>query len=463
MTEEQWKQLKLLYGQARQLKSSERAAYLREACGGDTHLQLQVESLLENSDKAEVEAFMETPALAEAADSPLHGRRIAHYAIVEQIGVGGMGEVYRAKDAKLGRDIALKVLPSSLVQDTNRRSRFEREARLLAALNHPNIAAIYGVEDAGEGYALVLELVEGPTIADRLKAGPISVKEALSIARQIANALEAAHEKNIVHRDLKPANIKIAANGVVKVLDFGLAKALESESVVEHASEAPTHASIATRQGAILGTPAYMSPEQATGQSGLLDTRTDIWAFGCVLYEMLSGQRPFPGNSISETIAGVLGLEPNWEVLPETAPEGVKRLLRRCLTKDPKQRLHHIANARIELDEALSASATNARTLRIQTLGLFAGAAVALLLAVFGVYSLVGFLKSTRPIPEVIEETQLTTKTIEDPIAYAAISPDGRQLIYNDSTAIWIRDIKTGQEGSISGSNPDIPPDFCFK
>src|SRR5262245_59018218 len=253
MTEEQWKKLKLLYSEARLLKSSERAAYLRTACGGDTHLQLQVESLLDNSDKAEIEAFMETPALADAGGSPLLGRRVAHYSIVEQIGVGGMGEVYRAKDSKLGRDVALKVLPLSLVQDTSRRSRFEREARLLAALNHPNIAAIYGIEDAGEGYALVLELVEGPTLADRLKAGPIPLQEALSITRQIADALEAAHEKNIVHRDLKPANIKIAANGVVKVLDFGLAKALASETAVDQASETRTSSSIATRQGAILG------------------------------------------------------------------------------------------------------------------------------------------------------------------------------------------------------------------
>ena|SRR5688572_5698356 len=462
MTDEQWKKMKVLYAQAAQLKSAERSAFLAQACGGDDHLQRQVESLLENSDKANAEGFLETRVLAEAAGSSWTGRRIAHYAVGERIGAGGMGEVYCAKDTKLGRDVALKVLPPSYVQEAERRSRFEREARLLAALNHPHIAAIYGFEDVGEACALVLELVEGPTLADRLKAGPLPVKEALRIARQIAEALEAAHEKDIVHRDLKPANIKITSNGIVKVLDFGLAKALSTGVPVEHPSQTSTQQG--TREGAILGTPAYMSPEQATGQSENLDTRMDVWAFGGVLYEMLSGRLPFPGNSISETIAAVLGREPDWDALPDTVPESVGRLLRRCLTKDPKQRMHHIANARIELDEVLSPAATPARTKTARTRGLMAGAATVLLLIAFGAYFLSGTFSGNRQASESIEK-QLTTNTIDDPIVSAAISLDGQNIVYNDSTSIHIRNIEHREvpDTVISGTSKGLPADFCFR
>ena len=243
-----------------------------------------------------------------------------------------MGEVYRARDPKLGRDVAIKVLPAAVTSDPNRLSRFTREARLLASLNHPNIGAIYEVEDAGGVQGLVLELIDGPALSDRLSRGALPIREALGIARQIATALEAAHEKGIIHRDLKPANIKITPAGAVKVIDFGIARGVE-----------PDVSAAATETGFIIGTAAYMSPEQARG--GSVDKRTDIWAFGCVLYEMLTGQQPFDADTSSDTIARILEHEPAWDRLPSTVPRGIQKLLKRCLNKDPADRLHDIADA----------------------------------------------------------------------------------------------------------------------
>jgi len=283
------------------------------------------------------------------------GTRVGAYEIVAAIGAGGMGEVYRATDTKLNRPVAFKVLPASLASDRERVARLRREAEVLAALNDPHIAQIYGLEDSTEVTALVLELVEGPTLADRLAQGPMSVAEALPIAKQIAEALEAAHERGIVHRDLKPANIKVRPDGTVKVLDFGLAKVVEDEAVRPNSSQTATATMEGTQDGVILGTVAYMSPEQARGQ--LVDKRADVWAFGCVLFEMLSGRMAFSGQTISDTIAAVLEREPVWDRLPAATPKGIRRLLRRCLEKDPKQRLRDIGDARIELDEALAGSA----------------------------------------------------------------------------------------------------------
>jgi len=276
------------------------------------------------------------------------GSRLGPYDIVAAIGAGGMGEVYRARDTRLGRDVAIKILPSGFPADADRLARFEREARLLAALNHPHIAAIYGVEEASGVRALVLELVEGETLAER-RQRPIPVAEALTMARQIAEALEAAHERGIIHRDLKPDNVKIAPDGTVKVLDFGLAKA-----AVDQASDdlAETVTFQGTREGILLGTPAYMSPEQARGKP--VDKRTDIWALGCVLFEMLAGQRTFTGDTISDNIAAIIEREPPWDRLPDATPPTVRRLLRRCLEKDPKRRLRDIGEARIELEDALA-------------------------------------------------------------------------------------------------------------
>jgi len=265
-----------------------------------------------------------------------------------------MGEVYRARDGRLQRDVAIKVLPEAFAQDSDRLARFEREARSLAALNHQNIAAIYGLEDAGGVKALVMELVEGPTLADHIARGPVPIADALPIARQMSEALEAAHEQGVIHRDIKPANIKVRSDGTVKVLDFGLAKAMEPiQEVSPNHSMSPTITSpVMTRAGTILGTAAYMSPEQARGHA--IDKRTDIWAFGCVLYEMLTGRRPFAGETVSDLIVAILDREPDWALLPDSVPPNVVTLLKRCLDRNTKRRLRDIGDARIEIDDAMT-------------------------------------------------------------------------------------------------------------
>jgi len=288
------------------------------------------------------------------------GTRLGAYEIVSPLGAGGMGEVYRAKDTKLGRDVAIKVLPEEFFEDKDRVARFEREAKSLAALNHPGIAAIYSFEEISGRHLLVMELVEGEDLGQRLVSGPLPLDESLAYAKQIAEALEAAHEKGIVHRDLKPGNVKVTEEGKVKLLDFGLAKAFEGDPSKEKSgpglAESPTLTARATAAGMILGTAAYMSPEQARGKT--VDKRTDVWAFGCVLYEMLAGSRAFEGETVSDTLAAVLMKEPEWSVLPEATPAGVRRVLRKCLQRDAKLRLHDIADARLDLEEIAAASAS---------------------------------------------------------------------------------------------------------
>jgi serine/threonine-protein kinase len=288
------------------------------------------------------------------------GTRFGAFEVVSPLGEGGMGEVYRARDTRLNRDVALKILPEAFARDPDRLARFRREAQVLASLNHPNIAAIHGIEDAQGRHVLILELVEGPTLADRIAQGPVPLDEALPISRQIADALEAAHEQGIVHRDLKPANIKLRPDGAVKVLDFGLAKAVSRKggdisgpSPVD-VTASPTMVSPATltSAGVILGTAAYMAPEQARGKAA--DHRADIWAFGCVLYEMLAGRRAFDGDEITDTLAGILRGEPDWTALPPSTPRPILKLLRRCLEKNPRDRLQAIGDARIEIADALS-------------------------------------------------------------------------------------------------------------
>ena len=287
------------------------------------------------------------------------GHKLAHYEILEPIGKGAMGEVYRAKDLKLGRDVAIKVLPEKFRKDTERLARFQREAKVLASLNHPGIASIHGLEEFEGTHFLILEYVPGETLAERISRGPIPVDVALDIAAQVAVALEAAHEHGVVHRDLKPANIKITPDGIVKLLDFGLAKALAGDTTTSDLSESPTITAAGTRAGVILGTPAYMSPEQA--RAGQVDKRTDIWAFGCVLYEMLVGQEAFPGQTVSDVLAAVLTREPNWEALPTITPFLIGRLLRHCLQKERRKRIPDIGVATIEINDALTAP-TAART-----------------------------------------------------------------------------------------------------
>jgi Tol biopolymer transport system component len=279
------------------------------------------------------------------------GAKLGPYKIAGAIGAGGMGEVYRARDTRLGREVALKVLPDAFARDAERMARFEREAKVLASLNQTNIAAIYGFEESNGVRALVMELVEGPTLADRI-AGAIPLDEALPIAKQICEALEYAHERGIVHRDLKPANVKITPDGAVKLLDFGLAKALEGDVAPGDISTSPTISRMATQAGIILGTAAYMSPEQAKGRPA--DRRADIWAFGCVLYEMVTGKKPFDGETISDVLAAVIRAEPDWAALPLETPRRIRELLERCLTKDLRQRLQSIAEARIAIDKAIS-------------------------------------------------------------------------------------------------------------
>lgn len=280
------------------------------------------------------------------------GSCLGPYEILAPLGAGGMGEVYRARDAKLGREVALKALPEAFARDTESMARFQREAKVLASLNHPNIATIYGLEDSGGIHALVMELVEGPTLADRIRSGPIQIDESLRIVKQICEALEYAHERGIVHRDLKPANVKVQNNDAVKILDFGLAKAIRGDAVSTDDSTSRTISEMATRAGTLLGTPAYMSPEQAAGKT--VDRRTDIWAFGCLLYEMLTGKKLFHGESMADTLAAVIRAEPDWTRLPAATPQQVRVLLQRCLQKDSKQRLQAIGEARISLDAVLS-------------------------------------------------------------------------------------------------------------
>ena len=285
------------------------------------------------------------------------GTKLGSYEITSAIGAGGMGEVYQAHDAKLGRDVAIKVLPEAFAHDPERLSRFQREAKMLASLNHLNIATIHGLEQSNGTSYLVMELVSGETLAERIKRdGAVPIEEALKIAVQIAEALEAAHEKGIIHRDLKPANVKLTPEGKVKVLDFGLAKAFAGDATDSNPSESPTLSRAATMQGVILGTAAYMSPEQARGKA--VDKRTDIWAFGCVLYELLTGKQAFQGEDVTEILAAVVKTEPDWSQLPQASPSTIRALLHRCLQKDRRQRLHDAADVRIEIEDALSASAS---------------------------------------------------------------------------------------------------------
>jgi serine/threonine-protein kinase len=293
------------------------------------------------------------------------GQRLGPYAIVAPIGAGGMGEVWRATDTKLQRDVAIKVLPAEVAGDAARLARFEREAQLLAALNHPNIAAIHGLEEAGGKPFLVLELVAGEDLAERLKRGPLAVDDAVEVARQVAEALEEAHERGVVHRDLKPANVKLTPDGKVKVLDFGLAKAWVGEGAPGSAadlSQSPTLAHTGTAAGMILGTAAYMSPEQARGKP--VDKRADVWAFGALLHELLTGRPLFTGETVSDVLAAVLTREPDWAALPAATPRSVRLLLQRCLERDPKRRLRDIGEARIALAQPFEAAAPVEATAR---------------------------------------------------------------------------------------------------
>lgn len=366
MTPERWRRIEALYHAALMRPERERAAFLDTACDGDEALRHEVESLLAQPASDGVlatggAAVAALPLVNGAPHSMMLGRRLGIYQVQSLLGAGGMGEVYRARDTRLGRDVAVKILPRAFTSDSERLARFEREARVLASLNHPNIGAIYGLEEAEGVRALVLELIAGETLADRLthvskRKAPLSglpIADALAIARQIADALDAAHEKGIVHRDLKPANVKITPEGIVKVLDFGLAKVHVANQSDPDLTQSPTVTVSGTRDGLIMGTAAYMSPEQARGL--MIDKRTDIWAFGCVMYEMLTGHAAFARETISDTIAAILERVPEWSALPGDTPASLRRLLQRCLEKNPKRRIRDIGDIQLELEDIATA------------------------------------------------------------------------------------------------------------
>ncbi|HEX2344785.1 MAG TPA: protein kinase [Vicinamibacterales bacterium] len=391
------------------------------------------------------------------------GTRLGPYEIRSTLGAGGMGEVYRARDTKLNRDVALKVLPEAFTRDPDRVARFKREAQVLASLNHPHIGAIHGFEDSGETHALVLELVEGDTLADRITRGLIPLNEALPIARQIGEALEAAHEQGIIHRDLKPSNIKITPDGAVKVLDFGLAKLTGAAGTAarEAATLSPTITSPAmmTSVGVVLGTAAYMSPEQAKGREA--DKRSDVWAFGCVLYEMLTGRRAFDGQDTTEVLGAVVRLEPNWEALSSDVPPPIRTLLQSCLVKDRGKRIADISVALFILDHQTGFAASNT----VSTAPLPGGplwrriaalTAGALMAAVLG-GALVWF--ATRPAPPSVTRTTITTSgsaalTRQGSDRDVAITPDGSRVIYRGNNRLLVRALNQLEPAVLSGLGP---------
>ena len=399
------------------------------------------------------------------------GTRIGPYQIVGLVGAGGMGEVYKARDTILNRDVALKVLPESLAGDAERLSRFRREARVLASLNHPNIAHIHGFEeststDSGQAsaHALVMELVDGPTLADRIAAGPISVSETLPIARQIAEALESAHEQGIVHRDLKPANVKVRDDGTVKVLDFGIAKAVdagvEAASTGPHSPEPPQTLTMA---GAIPGTAAYMSPEQAKGKA--VDRRTDIWAFGAVVFEMLTGERVFGGDSTSETLVAVLTRDVDWAKLPHDTPLRLRRLLTRCLDRDVKTRLRDIGEARIEI-AAITAAPTGAVVgafpleaggARVSRAVLWLSGALVIVSAGLAVSLLSPQRAPAAPVRLSVTFPERSPLQLGQSQPSLAFSPDGRTIVYTavgpEGTQLWLRDLNAFAPQPIGGTS----------
>jgi serine/threonine protein kinase len=384
------------------------------------------------------------------------GTRLAHYEITNHLGSGGMGDVYQATDRKLGRSVAIKFLPEAFSHASERVTRFQREARVLASLNHTNIAAIHGLEEINSRHFLVMELVAGETLAERIKRGAIPMEEALAIAKQIAEALEEAHEKGVVHRDLKPANIKVTPEGKVKVLDFGLAKAYDREQTDASVSNSPTISMAATNAGLILGTAAYMSPEQARGK--ILDRRTDIWALGCVLYEMLAGKPAFGGDDVTEILAAVVKSEPDWSLLPVPTPAPLRKLLRRCLEKDRKRRLESAADARFEIEEALTLPAAEASPRRESSRLAWIIAGAAALIAV-GV-ALVHFREAPNAAsPEM--RTDIVTPATSDSISFA-LSPDGKQIVFaasaDGASRLWLRPLASSTAQPLAGTEGGTSP-----
>ncbi len=404
------------------------------------------------------------------------GSRLGPYEVIAPLGAGGMGEVYRARDERLGREVALKFLPEEFFEDKERAARFEREARLLATLNHPGIATVHSFEEVVGRHILVMELVEGEDLAERIARGPIPVDEALPIARQIAEALEAAHERGIIHRDLKPANVKLAPDGRVKLLDFGLAKALEAQTTSGSApqiTQSPTITARATAAGVILGTAAYMSPEQARGKA--VDKRTDVWAFGCVLFEMLAGKRIFEGDTVSDVLAAVLRQEIDFKALPPETPRGISRLLRHCLERDPRKRLHDVGDARIEIDDAVESPAERPAfsappPAAIRRVLRFLPWLVATGLALVAVFFLRRASSGAGNIVHLslnVPEGVSLDPDVQAQAQFLAISPDGRRIAFRarsgEDRRLFLRDLSRENAepvpGTEGGDEPFFSPD----
>ena len=377
------------------------------------------------------------------------GSRLGHYDVTALIGEGGMGQVYQATDIKLNRQVALKILPEAFADDPDRLARFQREAQVLASLNHPNIAAIHGLEESSGIRALVLELVEGPTLADRIAKGPIPLDEALPIAKQIAEALEAAHEAGVIHRDLKPANIKVRDDGTVKVLDFGLAKAFQPDASDPSLSQSPTISltAAATQMGMVIGTAASMAPEQAKGK--VVDKRVDVWAFGAVLCEMLSGKKPFVGDDVSDTLALVLKFEPDWDALPSDTPARLWQLVQTCLQKNPKQRVHDVADVRLAMEGAFETT-VGAPSEHVASSVAVWQRPVPLVLTLVVValvtgLSVWGLTRPALPPPGLVTRFPIPLTADQSFMgitsSFVAISPDGSQVAYVANDGLWLRPV----------------------
>ena len=480
---EHWNRVKEIFDAAVASRAEDRAALVRGLCGDDRPLQVDVESLLA-ADGGQGSVF-EQPvdrawrarvldavagALVNRSQTLTPGDRLGPYEISGLLGAGGMGRVYRARDTTLGRDVALKILPDSLLGDPDRGVRFEREARLLASLNHPNIGSIYGVQESDPSTssgltvkALVLELVEGETLADRIAVqgqgtGPrrgMSIDDVVSVASQVIEGIEAAHAHGIVHRDLKPANIKITPEGRVKVLDFGLARAVGRTASGPQTADSPTVTVGGTQNGVLLGTAPYMSPEQARGR--VVDKRTDIWAFGCVLYEMVTGMQAFVGDSVAELLANVIKTEPDWTALPADTPAALRLCLRRCLQKEPRQRFHDIADVRLAMEGAFEPPAGDSDLSRRgrppYARVAYAGWAIALI-AIAAALAI-----AVRPpvAPAEVSETRLeiSTPPAADPLSLA-ISPDGRSVVFQagqDPPRLWLRPLGSQEARPLAGTD----------
>jgi serine/threonine protein kinase len=438
MQGDRWRQVDRIFHDLIEQTPEQRASFLDGLCADDPSLKKEVEELIRAYERSG--SFLDSRAPASASGS-LVGRTLGSFEVKALIGSGGMGEVYRAWDLKLKREVAIKTLPGEFARDADRLRRFQREAEVLASLNHPNIAAVHDLEETNGTRYLVLELVEGETLADRLRRGPIPIEEALEIARQIAEGVEAAHQKDITHRDLKPANIKITPDDKVKVLDFGLAKALTGETPGDVSPDSPTMLSGSpTEPNVILGTAAYMSPEQARGK--VADERSDIWGFGCVLYEMLTGKPAFGGESMVEIIGSVLKVEPDWSLLPANTPEAISRLLRRCLQKDHKLRLRSAGDACIEIEDARRRSpddgwSARATSLRKERIAWISALVLVATIAVVGSWRALRFIAPTHEM-----RLEISTPPTREP-ASMAISPDGQKIVFiaasEGRSQLWLR------------------------